>query len=61
MICKPDNYCKFRQFGIKKPNNLAQPWLVLIKLKHTKQNTLTCTDKHEKQVKNRKLKKMAYL
>ena len=45
----------------KKPNNLAQPSLVLTKLKHTKQNTLTHTDKHGKQVKNQKLKKMAYL
>ena len=45
----------------KKSNNLTQPSLVVIKLKHTKQNTLTYTDKHGKQVKNQKLKKMTHL
>ena len=46
MKLESDDYYKFWQFGTKKLNNLAQPWLVLIKLKQIKQNTLTHTDKH---------------
>ena len=40
----------------KKPNNLDQAMLVLIKLKHTNQITFIQTGKHVKQVKNQKLK-----